>query len=105
VVEHSLYYHKAEGLSTMARVNDVSVYFKNINDSILASGSGTVVEHLPHDIKVEGLNPGATTGNGRIKITRIFGRILYWLVAVAQWYNTCLIILRSRVQVQLELAI
>ncbi len=33
----------------------------------LASGSSTVVEHSPHQTKVEGLNPGAVdTGRGQM---------------------------------------
>ncbi len=47
--------------------------------------SGIVVKHLPHHLKVEGLNPGKATGTDRVKISKKFKRIIYRPEAVAQW--------------------
>ncbi len=75
---------KGSSPATGAANERVSIPQKVYN-SKLTSGSGIVVKHLPHHLKVEGLNPGTVTITGRIKITRSFKKILYWPVAVAQW--------------------
>ncbi len=52
------------------------------NFQILVNGCSTVVEHMPHHLKVKGLSPRLVSGTGRGKMTYNYK---YLSMAVAQW--------------------
>jgi hypothetical protein len=60
----------------------------------LARSSIKSVEHSTHTLKVTGLSRAISTNGENGKQKSFFDDLL----AVAQWYNTCLIIPRSKVQ-------
>jgi hypothetical protein len=63
-------------------------------------GGSTAVKHSSHHPKVKGLNLLATAGTSREKNGKRNERSL---MLIAQWYNTLLIILKSKVQIHLPL--
>ncbi len=70
----------------------------------IGNGSGKVVEHLPHYLKVKGSSPSAADGAGREKMAMKMCK-WGWAAAVAKWQNTYVTIKRSRVQVHLLLMV
>jgi len=67
----------------------------------LSRGSSTIAKHLPHCPKVEAYTPDPVAGTGSEKGKKELSGILP--EAEEQWQNTCLIIPKSRISVQLLL--